>query len=462
MNVARDKITVFTGGKDGGKRKPPSGGGGQYDPDDWRHGLVRTRDGDVKGVPHNLMLILEHDAELADLFWLDEFGNRIALSRQPPWRGGTHDEFTEVDAFELSGWLGNPARYTMSIGTDIVLAGVEAIARRRKRHSVREYLNGLTWDGTRRIGEMFPSYFGAVNNTYARDCGPCFMVSAVSRILFTDPTQPAQASKVDFMVVMEGEQGGGKTTATLELFSPAWYAEATESPAHKDFYQCLRGRWGIEIGEMDAFSKPDVSKVKQAITVRFDVYRASYARSARAYRRECVFVGTTNKDDWQRDETGGRRFLPLKVGRVEIKRLIADRDQLWAEAVHLYREGFKWWVLPEDAKREQDERYSEDVWTGRVQRWLDGADKVKLYDQLPKERIDLVRSDSGSIETERVGECSIAEILSYAIGVDAARQGRAEATRVGAIMTRLGWGHYRPMQGGARVRVYRRPGWCPQ
>jgi len=458
--VARDKITVFTGGKDGGKRKPPSGGGGRFDPSDWRHGLVRTRDGDVKGVPHNLMLILEHDADLAELFWLDEFGNRIALSRQPPWRGGTHDEFTEVDAFELSGWLGNPDRYTMSIGTDIVLAGVEAIARRRKRHSVREYLNGLKWDGVPRIGELFPSYFSAVNNPYARECGPCFMVSAVSRILWVDPAQPAQASKVDFMVVLESEQGFGKTTAVGELFSPNWYAEATESPTHKDFFQCLRGQWGVEIGEMESFSKAEVGKIKQVITIRSDTYRASYARTARKHRRENVFVGTTNKDDWLRDETGGRRFLPVRVGTVKIEQLIADRDQLWAEAVHMYRDGFKFWILPADAKREQDERYSDDVWTARVVRWLEG--QISLPDSLPKERIEIVRGEGGGIERERVGECSIAEILSHAIGVDAARQGRPEATRVGAIMTRLGWGHYRPMQGGARVRVYRRPGWCPQ
>jgi predicted P-loop ATPase len=306
---------------------------------------------------------------------------------------------------------------------------------------------------------MFPAYLGAVNTAYNRGCGPCFLVSAVSRILWVDAKRPAQASKVDFMVVMESEQGDGKTTAVGELFDPNWYAEATESPTHKDFFQTLRGRWGVEIGEMESFSKAEVGKIKQVITIRSDVYRASYARTPRAYRRECVFVGTTNKDDWLRDETGGRRFLPVKVGAVDIPRIVADRDQLWAEAVQLYRDGFKWWALPEDAKREQDKRYSEDVWTSRVVRWLDGDTKANLYEQLPTDRVESSQRTVGDkwVSVERVRECSIAEILSFAIGIEAGRQGRPEATRVGAIMTRLRWGHYRPTHAGERVRFYVRP-----
>jgi len=261
------------------------------------------------------------------------------------------------------------------------------------------------------------------------------------------------------MAVLESEQGFGKTTAVGELFSPNWYAEATESPTHKDFFQCLRGLWGVEIGEMESFSKTEVGKIKQVITIRSDTYRASYARTARKHRRECVFVGTTNKDDWLRDETGGRRFLPIKVGIANIARLVEDRDQLWAEAVHLYRQNFPFWILPADAKREQDKRYSEDVWTARLVRWLDGESKANLYEQLPPDRIEQVRilRDGSLVTVERVCECSIAEMLTYAIGIETGRQGRPEATRVGAIMTRLRWSHYRPTYAGERVRFYVRP-----
>lgn len=445
--MPREKMKVIVGGKgdDGGN---DGGGGGFNAPDDWRGGLVRTNTGAVKGVSHNVMLILDNDPALKNLFWLDEFGNRIALDRVPPWTGGTRDEFTEIDALELSAWLGSPDRYTMAVGIELVMQCVEAAARRQKRHTVREYLANLVWDGTPRVERMFIDLFGADDSAYTRGAAPCLMVSAVSRILWQDPTQPSKGSKVDFMVVLEGGQGAGKTTAVLELFTAEWYAEATESPAHKDFYQTLRGRWAIEIGEMDSFSKADVSKVKQAITTRFDVYRPSYGRTARSFRRECVFVGTVNGDDYLRDATGARRFLPVSVGIVNIPALVEVRDQLWAEAVRLFKDGFEWWQLPPGAKREQDARFSEDVWTETILRWLDGKAPSSHYEHVGMEERD---------KDGRVDECSVAELLGDCLRIDTARHDRTAQTRVGSIMRRLGWDKYRPVKRGERVWCYWRP-----
>lgn len=445
--MARKKLTVIDGGNGG----PPTGGppgGDAPGADDWRLRLIRNKEGVVKATAHNVMLILEHDAALAGLFWLDEFGNRVVLDRMPPWPGGTCDEFSEVDALELSAWLGAPEHYSVAVGIDLVMQCVEAVARRSKRHTVREYLTGLVWDGTPRLERMFVDIFGADENGYTLGAAKCFMVSAVSRVLWVDPTQPSKGSKVDFMVVLEGGQGAGKTTSVLELFSAEWYAEATESPAHKDFYQTLRGRWCVEIGEMDSFNKADVAKVKQAITTRFDVYRPSYGRTARSFRRECVFVGTVNKDDYLRDETGARRFLPLKVGRIDIPRVVRERDQLWAEAVHLFNAGCAWWELPEGAEREQDARFSEDVWTERAMRWVAGTAKPAQYEHMGL-------SDRGNYGEPL--EFTVSDVLSYALHVDSSRQGRPEATRVGAILQRLGARHYRPTRLGARVRVYYMP-----
>ena len=424
------------------------GTGGDGDTASWKDLLVRNREDRPSACPHNVLLILEHDPDLHGLFWLDEFGNRVVLDRAPPWTGGTQDEFTEVDAMELCAWIGHPDRYTLSTGPELVLQCVEAVARRRRRHTVREYLSGLKWDGVPRVERMFTDLFGCDDVPYIRGAAPCFMVSAVSRILWADPSQPTKGSKVDFMLVLEGNQGAGKTTAVLELFTAGWYAEATESPAHKDFYQTLRGRWCLEIGEMDSFSKADVAKVKQAITVRFDTYRPSYGRTARSFRRECVFVGTTNRDDYLRDETGARRFLPIKVGSVSIEAVVAAREQLWAEAVQMYRSGFKWWVLPPDAEREQDNRYAEDVWTQRVWRWTEGKAHDSAYAELPAD----YRDSKG-----RPKEFSIADVLSRAIGVEAARQDRAGQTRVGQILVRLGFKDYKPRQNGHRVRLYFHP-----
>lgn len=429
---------------DAGNTPPPPGGEGV---EDWRLRLIRGRDKQPTACPHNLMLILEHDEVLAGLFWLDEFGNRVVLDRTPPWAGGKRDEFTEVDALELAAWLGDPAHYTITVGVNLVLQSVEAIARRRKRHTVREYLEGLKWDGTPRIARMFVDLFGAEDTPYNVGVAACVLVSAVSRILWFDDKQPSKGSKVDFMLVLEGGQGAGKTTAVLELFGAEWYAEATESPAHKDFYQTLRGRWGVEIGEMDSFSKADVAKVKQAITTRFDVYRPSYGRTARSFRRECVFMGTTNKDDYLRDESGARRFLPLKVGRVDITTLVSVRDQLWAEAVHLFREGFEWWRLPDDAQREQDARYQEDSWMEPIARWLDGKAGVDSYEGIQ------VRD----VITGKIGECTSSDLLWRALRIDTARHSRQDQMRVASVMARLGWPKFRPTRNSVRLWCWYRP-----
>jgi predicted P-loop ATPase len=444
MSANRKGITVIDGGKGGGGTAPP--GGGDREPEDWRLRLVISKDGSAIAAPHNLMLILEHDEVLSGLFWLDEFGNRIVLDRQPPWTGGKRDEFTEVDAMELAAWLGDPSHYGMTVGVNLVLQSVEAMARRRKRHTVREYLDGLKWDGAPRVERLFVDRFGAEDNDYSKGVALCVLVSAVSRILWQDPKQPSKGSKVDFMLVLEGLQGAGKTTAVLELFGAEWYAEATESPAHKDFYQTLRGRWGVEIGEMDSFSKADVAKVKQAITTRFDVYRPSYGRTARSFRRECVFIGTTNKDDYLRDESGARRFLPLKVGNVDIPAVIDQRDQLWAEAVQLFRDGHEWWRLPADAQREQDARYQEDAWTEPVAKWLAGKYDAGAYESVQRD-----------LASGLVLECTSSDLLRRALHLDTAKHTRPDQMRVGAIMSRLRWPKFRPERNGVRVWTWYRP-----
>ena len=428
--MARGQVVEFAGGK-----QP-----------EWQALLVRNREGNVTAGTYNLISILENDPELSGLFWLDEFGNCVVLEREPPWRGGSRSEFDEVDAVELSAWLGDPRRgYVMSVGVELVMACVEAVARRRKRHTLREYLQRVQWDGTPRVERMFIDLFGADDNTYNRGVALCMMVSAVSRVLWLDARQPSKGSKVDFMVVLEGSQGKGKTTGVMELASAAWYAEATESAAHKDFYQALRGRWVVEIGEMDSFSKADVTKVKQAITTRFDVYRPSYGRTVKSFRRECIFVGTTNKDDYLRDDTGARRFLPLRVGEVDVPAIARLRDQLWAEAVRLFQEGYQWWALPPGAEREQDARYSEDVWTERIYRWVIGKAADSAYEIF------------GASQRGKCGEpleFTIAEALTHAVFLDSARQDRAAATRVGQILTRIGCGKYKPTRMGERVNVY--------
>lgn len=440
-----NKVVVLAGNKDGnrgGRGRGGGGAGGSREPDDWTQGITRTSTGKPESTTHNVLLVMEHDAKLRGLFQLDEFSNVVRLTRPPCWEGGEVDEFTDQDGTELAGWLGSPNNYRLNVKPDTVMACVEAMARRRKVHPVREYLTRLKWDGTPRLAQLFPRYFSVEDGGYSQQAAQCFMVSAVARILWVDPKVRHNGAQVDFMLVLEGEQGRGKTSAVRALFGSQWYAESMESPSSKDFYQSLRGRWCVEIGEMDSFSKADVTKVKQAITARFDTYRPSYGRVSRSFRRECVFVGTNNEYEYLRDASGGRRFLPVKVEAVHIGALEADRDQLWAEAVALFRDGFAWWDLPAEAAAQQDERFVEDSWQTPLQRWLAGRAPDNAYPARIAPAGDGVP----------VGWTTTTELLSWALNIEVGKHGKPEQMRISSIMRRLKWTHDRVMVNGYRER----------
>jgi predicted P-loop ATPase len=409
-------------------------------PAEWKKGLAVTRDGETKATLHNLQLILERDAELAGMFGLDEFANRVVIKRAPPWKSATAGEFTEIDGTELAAWLGAPATYGINAKSTLVLEAVECVARRYRFHPVRDYLRGLAWDGTPRLDALFASYFGALAGDYATKVARIFLIGAVARVR-------APGCKNDTMLVLEGAQGAGKTRVTRTLFGGDWYAEAMESPASKDFYQSLQGRWGVEIGEMESFSKAEVNKVKQAISAQDDTFRPSYGRYARKFPRQCVFIGTTNDDHYLRDHTGGRRFLPIKVaGSIDVDAVARDRDQLWAEAFHLYSTGATWHELPAEAREQQEARFMEDSWADPVRRWLAGEAGEKMYHQ--------VDTEPGG----RVRVCTTTHVLWYALQMETARHGKPEQMRVAQIMKRHGFTGDRILRNGERVRVWVREG----
>lgn len=432
MASARVVTLIDHGSKRKGGGRGGDGGAPPADAD-WRDLLTRGRDERVEGTLHNLLMIMEHDRRMRGLFWLNDSSNQLLLSRPAPWPGSNRLEFVDTDSSELAAWLQHPDCYGMRCSDEMVLKAVIAVARRYRRHPIRDYLQGLTWDGVPRVESMLIDLFGAKESRYARQAALCFMVGAVARVLWVDPKNPALGAKVDFMLVLEGEQNRGKSTALMELFGSSAYVETIESPTGKDFWQLIQGCWGVEIGEMNSFGKADVTAVKVAITRRTDKFRAPYERLPSSYRRECVFVGTSNEREYLRDPTGGRRFLPVFADRdVDVGGVVALRDQLWAEAVALFSAGFAYWVLPEDAKLEQSARYIHDSWEGRIERWLAGK----------------FASDGNGIliaptrllpyHNRPIPWTTTDELLVYAIGIEPGRHTRADQMRVAQIMRLLG------------------------
>jgi putative DNA primase/helicase len=371
--------------------------------DEWVNELITKTDNE--GVERilwrvfNAELILKNDAEYQDRITMDLFANQIYLDDHK-WED---TDTSRLKTYFEKNW------FSSLVPTDGINEAVELIAKFNGCHPVKDYLDDLKWDGIERIPEFFTNYCHSPDwnkhQNYLKGVAKSLFISAVSRIFNA-------GCKVDTMVILESGQGGKKTELILALFGFKYHLEIIEKVGSKDFYQSLRGVWCAEFGELAEFSKADTNKVKQVITQRHDSYRASYGRFSKTYPRQCIFIGTTNKDEYLTDETGGRRFLPVQCGEtIDINSVKQERDQLWAEAVYKYLNigNEEWWDI-QDAKEHQDMRQHHDVWEGLV------ADYLTV-----RETVD------------------IPEILEKAIFIAPDKQEQRYKGRLGKILARLGW-----------------------
>lgn len=282
-------------------------------------------------------------------------------------------------------------------------------ARNNAFHPVKDYLGGLRWDGTPRLDDWLVIYGGAEPSEYVRTVGALVLIAAVRRIHIP-------GIKFDQMLVLEGEQGGGKSTAlAIMAVREEWFTDDLPLDADaKAVMERIAGCWLIEAAELKGMRQAETEKIKGFLSRRYDKARLAYARMATEQPRQCVFIGTTNSDDYLRDMTGNRRFWPVKVGRFDLEALARDRDQIWAEAVERERAGASLglprhlWV---EAAGHQEQRLATDPF------------EELLFGPL----LDL----EGKVR---------AEIVWQLVGMpDGAKRTQSHNSRLGAVMRKHGW-----------------------
>lgn len=375
----------------------------------WLDQCIKSETG--KPVPNLANALIGLRAEMPDSFAYDDMLSATMLMRSLDNAAGFSPRpCTDVDVGVVQERLQHLGLTRLS--RDVIHQAVDIRAAECRFHPVRAYLSGLNWDGRPRISTLFATYFGAEATDYAKAISAMFLVGMAARIF-----EPG--CKADHMVVLEGPQGTLKSTACRILGGDFFSDNLPDVAAGKDVSQHIRGKWLIEVSEMHAMNRTETALLKAFISRQVERYRPSYGRKEVIEPRQCVFIGTTNRDTYLRDETGGRRFWPIKAGKINVKALALDRDQLFAEAVNNYRNGAPWWP-DKDFEREhivpeQAARYEADVWEDNIAEYLKTNTKVT---------VGQIAKDALHIETPRIG--------------------RVEQNRIVAAMERIGWRRERP------------------
>ncbi len=427
---------VFEGRRSNGAQPPPPDDPMSPPPEDggasdWRDALLwkHDKDGERIGLRReglNAARILSHDRRWGGVLAYDAAAQMPVFTKAPPFPqdyGGTDRDYPcglqDDDYLRISYWLAE--RWALSLNTEPIAGAVLVAAKHHQRHPLQDYLNGLSWDGTERLATWLRSYlgaqpFGQQSDRYLSLVGRWWMISAVARAY-------SPGCKADHVLVLEGAEGLGKSRC-LAILGGEGYADTQVSIGDKDAYLHIRGKWIVELAELDSLMRTESSASKAFFSSSVDRYRAPYARTMAEVPRTCVFAGTVNHSDYIRDASGGRRYWPVLCTAIDQQRLIEDRDQLWAEAVDLFKKKVGWWPTDNEQRallrEEQEARQVDDPWEELIQNWLLGK-----------------------------AEVTPAQILSDAIGLSVEKQDRRAQTRVGMMMQRIGWIRHRDRRGYA-------------
>lgn len=365
---------------------------------------------------HNVAKVFQKWEGFKDLVWYDDFHKNYFIQ----WKGAAPRQLEEKDERRLMDIFQGKLGFK-KLTPPVLSQALYFAADMNVRNEPRDWLDSLIWDENPRI-ELFLSHcMGTDDTPYTRAVSKNWFLSMAARIF-------SPGCKADNMVILEGPQGKGKSMALRELAGETFHCEIDVAPDSKNFSELLQGKFLVEMGEMASFSKAEINSIKSMITRQTDRYRAPYAKRAQDYPRHCVFVGTTNDDQYLKDSTGARRFWPVKIKNIDIDQIRAIREQLFAEAVYKFKRGETWHIVPfDEALAAQDDRRQDDVWEEDIRYYLIGKNEV-----------------------------TVKEIADKVLRIDLKHIDRITQNRIAHALTAMGWKSHNLRRGGKQGRV-----WCP-
>lgn len=374
----------------------------------------------VLGLPkatlENVVKILEADPEFSGRIRFNLFSGRVLFDGEAMTDAGLVDVRHSIDLL-----------YRCSVPHALADHAVLHVARKHAYDPLVSYLDGLTWDGIPRVTRLLADYFGADDTDLNEIYSARWLVACVARAF-------RPGCKADLVLVLQGPQDAGKSRAARMLaVEDEWFLDQGLDIRSKDGALALEGKWIVELPELEGIGKRDVEQVKAFLTRQIDHVRRPYDRISTDLPRRCMFIATTNEVAFLRDPTGSRRFAVVGVGSMSLDALKADRSQIWAEAVAMYRAGVPWHLDTEETRAQRaanDAFEATDPWVQVVERWIDRS--------------------TGS-------EWTSAEILQQALGLDGRSMDRSAQTRLGHVMQSLGWERTRQTRNGVRAYIYTRP-----
>jgi predicted P-loop ATPase len=435
------------------------------DPDAWRRDdkIIKrnTQTGQILKLITNCKNIFVHDPKLQGIA-MNRFSGFVEIHGDPvPWEHpGTG--WRDADDAQLVTYMAE--EYKVEFPRQVIMDQKVIAAERHAFHPVREYLEGLSWDGVKRADALLIDYLGAEDNKYTREATARILLAAVKRIF-----EPG--AKFDSMLVLSGPPNTGKSMLIGKL-GGKWFSDnlTFEDMKDKTGAEKLPNYWILEISEMKGMKKTDVESSKAFISRQEDIYRAAYGRNTERHPRQCVFFGTVNDaSGYLKDITGNRRFWPIEITGHGTKKPWQlsddDIDQIWAEMYARYKGGERNLLLSPEAQKVAEEKQKAameaDDREGIVQEYLetllpDDWEKLSLQD-----RQDFLDGDfgAGTGVNERKTVSNI-EIWCECFRRPKSAIQKKDSYEIAGILKRLGWEksgrQWLPIYG--RVRYYEKTG----